>query len=97
MKRSIAGSAAALVVYGSLSLGLAAGPAQADPAPGCTSYACWCPGQPLPGGVAGDWDTTACHDWHYSWHDDPQAPRDQVEQGPMDCSNGPGFMPPCRG
>ncbi|MCV7413640.1 hypothetical protein AWC05_04085 [Mycobacterium florentinum] len=65
--------------------------------PGCTSYACWCPGQPLPGQVAGDWDMNACHDWHYSWHDNPQAPHGQVEQGPMDCGYGPGFLPQCKG
>src|SRR5215813_3448489 len=74
-------------------LGLAAGTAQAQP--GCSSYACWCPGQPLPGRVSGGWDMNACHDWHWAWHDDRNAQPNTVLSGPLDCSYGPGFLPPC--
>ena len=69
--------------------------AQASGPPGCSSPACWCPGQPIPGHIAGDWDMNACHDWHYSVHDDKNAPQGQIVQGPMMCSYGPGFLPPC--
>ncbi|MDT5096020.1 MAG: hypothetical protein QOH60_5383 [Mycobacterium sp.] len=97
MKRGIAGLATTVLVAGGVSLaGVSAGVAQAHP-DGCTSYACWCPGQPLPGKVAGDWDMNACHDWHYSWHDDPHAPQGQIEQGPLDCGYGPGTLPQCAG
>ncbi|WIM87657.1 hypothetical protein PT015_22950 [Candidatus Mycobacterium wuenschmannii] len=71
------------------------GTASASGPPGCTSYACWCPGQPIPGNIAGDWDMNSCHDWHYSFHDDKNAPHQQIVQGPMMCSYGPGFLPPC--
>jgi hypothetical protein len=80
-------------------LGVAAGTAQARPGnpQGCTQTSCWCPGQPLPGHVAGDWDMNDCHDWHYSWHDDRQAPPGQVVQGPLTCGYGPGLLPQCAG
>jgi hypothetical protein len=63
--------------------GLAAGTAQADP--GCTKhYACWCPGQALPGpAIIGDWDMTACHNWHFASQDTPPGPGGKVEQGQM--------------
>jgi hypothetical protein len=77
-------------------MGLGAGTATAFP-PGCTSYACWCPGQPLPGEVIGPWDMTACHDWHFAWHMDRDALPGQILSGPLDCSYGPGFLPPCKG
>ena len=98
MKRIIAGT----LLSGGVavaSLGMTAGTAEANPvAPqGCTQYSCWCPGQPLPGHVAGAWDMNSCHDWHYSWHDDRHAPQGQVVQGPLMCGYGPGFLPQCAG
>ncbi len=92
MKRAlIAGLATTMLVSGGLGLaGVEAGSAVAEP--GFAPLASWCPGQPLPGNVAGDWDMSACHDWHYSWHDDlshrwgtdgPAAPPGQVVQGPL--------------
>jgi hypothetical protein len=78
--------ATAALVSGGVGLagfGLPAGTAQA--APGLMPLATWCPGQPVPGIVVGDWDNSACHEWHYSWHDDPHAPPGQVVQGPVDC------------
>ena len=63
---------------------LAAGTAQANP-PGCSQYsACWCPGQRLPAGgnVVGAWDTTTCHDYHFSDENYPPGPHMQAETGP---------------
>jgi hypothetical protein len=77
---------AAAALAGSISaagLVLAVGSAQAQP--GFTPLATWCPGQPMPGNVAGDWDMNDCHAWHFSWHDDPSAPPRQVVQGDLDC------------
>jgi hypothetical protein len=94
MKRAlIAGLATTMMVSGSLGLaGVEAGSAVAEP--DFAPLASWCPGQPLPGNVAGDWDMSACHDWHYSWHDDPAAPPGQVVQGPLDCR---AIFPQCLG
>lgn len=78
-------------------IALAAGIAEAYP-PGCTQPSCWCPGQPLPGHVVGDWDMTACHDWHNPRLMDPSLPIGEVAQGPMECNYGPGWppKPPCK-
>jgi len=85
MNRLIAGCAAAVTVSGGLwltGLGLTIGIAQANP-PGCGQYsACWCPGQPMPPHVVGDWDSGGCHDYHYADQDFPPGPPTQVEQGP---------------
>jgi hypothetical protein len=76
-------------------IGLAAGTAGAYPS-GCTQPSCWCPGQALPGHVVGEWDMTACHDWHNPRLMDPSLPIGQVAQGPMDCNYGPGPKPQCK-
>jgi hypothetical protein len=94
MKLGVAGLATTVLVSGGLGLaglGLAAGAAQANP-PGCGQYdACWCPGQRMPGNgnVVGDWDSTACHDYHFSDQDYPPGPHMGVEQGPA--PRGPGM------
>jgi hypothetical protein len=87
MKRLTVGLATTVLVSGVLGLaglGLAAGAAHANP-PGCSQYsACWCPGQRMPAGghVVGDWDSTACHDYHFSDEDYPPGPHMQAETGP---------------
>jgi|SRR5271170_1796156 hypothetical protein len=86
MRPLIAGWAATVLISGSLGLaglGLAVGPAHANP-PGCGQYsACWCPGQPMPGrNVVGDWDTGGYHDHHFSDVDYSPGPAMQVEQAP---------------
>jgi hypothetical protein len=83
LTRIISAAGLAGAVWAAGLVGLGAGSAQAQP--GFAPLATWCPGQQLPGSVAGDWDMNACHEWHYSWHDDPHAPAGQVVQGPVDC------------
>jgi hypothetical protein len=80
-------------------LAVAAGTAEAKPgyAQGCTQSSCWCPGQPIPGHVAGDWDMNSCHDRHYSWHDYRHAPAGQIVQGPLTCGYIPGLIRRCDG
>jgi hypothetical protein len=75
-------------------LGLAAGIAQAQAQTGAAPLAQWCPGQPVPGphgngGILGDWDMSACHEWHFAWQDTPPGPNGMVEQGPIPLGNCP--------